>query len=91
MVHFYRRPQSSEELEAMIAFHKREQEIDAENALMYAQINKGHLNKTRLKQGESMVKRWAKESSAALKVLTSQDVKIYQYNKPRTWVFKYAS
>ena len=87
MNNFYRyRPRDNEDRMNMIAFHKLEMEIDEANATVYEYMNKDHLNKTKVRQGESMVKRWKKESLRAIKTLSDTKLMCYSRNKPRVWL-----
>ncbi len=80
------RPKDETERLAMIAFHKREMEMDEENETTYLYMNKDHLSKTKVKQGIAMGKRWKKESLRALKRLQDSKVRYFFHNEPRTWL-----
>ena len=80
------RPKDNNERLAMIAFHKLEKELDTDNAIMFEMMDKDHLNKTKVKQGIAMGKRWLKESNRALKRLQDSKVRYYNHNEPRTWL-----
>ena len=80
------RPHNEQDRKRMLAFANKEKECDEHNELQIAMINKEHLSKTKLKQCESMVKRWKKESSTMLKRLSTANVKYSTLSLERTWI-----
>ena len=81
------RPKDEQDRKNMMSFAMKELECDEWNEVQIAMMNKDHLNKTRTKQCESMVKRWKKEASAMLKRLNKNTCRYYQFNEPRSWLY----
>ena len=83
-------PADNEEREAMIAFHKLEQECDAHNCVQALDIR----DNTELKKGQviklnAALKRWYKETSSAIKRLTPSSnnfIGYSNYGVKRTWL-----
>lgn len=79
------RPRDEAEREAMIAFHKREQQLDAENCVQALAIRDSDvLKKGQVVKINAAIKRWYKETDKAIKKLAT--VSTYQHNQPRTWL-----
>jgi hypothetical protein len=85
-------PRDNEEREAMVAFHKLEQECDARNCVEALSIrDSGELKKGQVVKINAAIKRWYKETSSAIKRLTpssSNFIGYSNYSKERTWLCK---
>ena len=80
------RPRDEEDRKNMMSFAMKELECDEHNEIQLAMMNKDHLSKTKVKQCDSMVKRWKKQSSAMLKRLNVNTCRYSHFNAPRTWL-----
>ena len=80
------RPRDEEDRKNMMSFAMKELECNEWNEVQLQMMNKDHLSKTKVKQCDSMVKRWKKETSTMLKRLNSTTCRYYHFNEPRTWL-----
>lgn len=83
-------PCDNEEREAMIAFHKLEQQCDAENCVEALAIrDSGTLKKGQVIKINAAMKRWYKETESAIKRLNPNSRNFIGYSLhgvKRTWL-----
>lgn len=84
---------SQEEKEAYVSFLHLEIECDAYNERQMQELDLSHLNKTKLKQADSALSRWNKETSKALKAIKAHDkldgaLKYRYTTRERTWLMR---
>lgn len=88
--YFLRCPSDEKERDAMIAFHKLEQDCDAHNCVQALQIrDEGELKKGQVVKINASMKRWYKETSTAIKRLTPSSRTFIGYSSmgiKRTWL-----
>lgn len=81
---FHKRVKDEKERQDVLSFLEKEKFFDEQNALEFENMDKSHLNKTRMNQMNSAIKRWNKDNEKLVK--TFIECKTTSFAISRTWL-----